>query len=176
MNPIILYLIGMKGTGKSTICKKLSNKINYFYLDIDECIIKLYRKNISEIIKNNNWKKFRYYENFVLKIINNIKNIIVSTGGGIILLNKNNYYMNNNGKIIYLYANSKLILKRLKNDKNLKQRPKLTKKPFKEEIIEILKKRKNKYDKISNYKISSNLSIIKILKNICSYILHNLIK
>lgn len=173
---IILYLIGMRGVGKTTICKKLSNKINYFFLDIDNYIIKLYRKNISEIIINNNWKNFRNYENFILKIISNKKNIIISTGGGIILLDKNIKYMKNNGKIIYLYANSQLIIKRLKKNKKLKQRPSLTKKPFKEEIIEVLKKRKNKYEIISNYKILSKLSITKILINICFYILKKIKK
>ncbi|UDG80374.1 shikimate kinase [Candidatus Annandia pinicola] len=168
---IILYLIGMRGTGKTTICKKLSKKINYFFLDIDNYITKLYCKNISEIIFNNNWQKFRNYENFVLKIVNNKKNIIISTGGGIILLDKNIKYMNNNGKIIYLCANSKLILNRLNNDKKLSQRPSLTKKNLKQEVIEILKKRKNKYEKTSDYKILSKISITKILMNICLYIL-----
>ena len=54
-----IYLIGMMGSGKSTIAKKISKKLNMDFVDIDNDIEIINEMEIAEIFTNFGEKKFR---------------------------------------------------------------------------------------------------------------------
>ena len=57
-----LYLIGMMGSGKSTLGKKLSDEIGYKFIDMDLYIEMTSGKTIEEIFKDYGEAWFRVYE------------------------------------------------------------------------------------------------------------------
>ncbi len=122
-----IYLIGMPGSGKSTVGKKLEKKINYKYIDMDEYIENKENKKIPLIFKENGESYFRLKEKEALNDFLNLDNLIISTGGGVIKDKSNKDLMK--GKVIFIDVNISELEKRLKNDNT---RPLLKTKTVKE--------------------------------------------
>ena len=80
-----IILIGMPGSGKTTLAKEAGEKFNIGFTDTDDTIINEHG-NIHNIVNKYGWDEFRSLESMQLLNntgdINNIK--IISTGGGII--------------------------------------------------------------------------------------------
>lgn len=108
------------GSGKSTIGKKLANKLSYAFYDLDTEIEKQEGKTISEIFEQKGEEYFRMLESEALKTLSN-ENQVVALGGGTPCFNENIDFINQNGISIYLKYNSGILFSRLVNAKN--QRP-----------------------------------------------------
>ncbi len=79
-----IALIGMPGTGKTTLAQEAGTQLNIKYFDIDK-LISLEFDSIHNLIENIGWKGFRDLESkqiFESILDNNFK--IISTGGGCI--------------------------------------------------------------------------------------------
>jgi len=149
-----IYLIGMMGSGKSTISKDLSKKLKYKCLDTDELIVEKSKfKSIPEIFEKKGESYFRKLEAKSLNYFENKKEYVVATGGGIILDKKNVEKMKKNGIIIYLYASIKILAKRIKVSKG---RPLLEKSNIENKLTDIFDKRQSKYKEASDLKIDTN--------------------
>ena len=61
-----IYLIGMMGSGKTTVGKLLAKKLDYGFFDTDDCIKKLAQKTIEEIFTTEGEAKFRQLESQTL--------------------------------------------------------------------------------------------------------------
>ena len=78
-----IVLIGLSGSGKTTIGKMLSEKVNRKFFDSDLEIEKSQGKTINEIFKNGE-EYFRNIETETLKTLLDKENIILASGGGIV--------------------------------------------------------------------------------------------
>ncbi len=79
-----IYLIGFRGTGKSTTGKVLAEKLNWSYMDMDFAITEEAGKPANEITKEGvDWKEFRRIEQEVLGELSLVSNIVISCGGGV---------------------------------------------------------------------------------------------
>lgn len=80
-----IILIGMPGTGKTTLAKEAGEKLNIEHLDTDHLIISEHG-SISKLVEKKGWKTFRSFESMqLLNSLNDSKGLkIISTGGGII--------------------------------------------------------------------------------------------
>lgn len=98
----VIVLIGMPGTGKSTIAKNLSNKYNWNVIETDELIINKYNMKLVDIV-NMLGDNFKSIEK---ETILNIKNIpsksIISTGGSVVYCNETMNHLSKLGTIIHL--------------------------------------------------------------------------
>ena len=79
-----IILIGMSGVGKTYLGKFISEKLNMPFYDTDEIIIREHNTQLKDLIKNHSWEWFRNEEYITLQKLNEMTNIIISTGGGII--------------------------------------------------------------------------------------------
>ena len=117
-----LILIGMPGSGKSTISKLLSNKLNMKYVDVDELIIEKIKSKLQDYIDNYGSEKFLNVEKSVLKeCIENLNNTIISPPGSIIYHSEiYDYIIKNKNKflILYLKCDLSLLLERTNNFKD----------------------------------------------------------
>lgn len=148
-----LFLIGYRGTGKTTLGKKIAKELNYTFLDLDSEIVKKTKKTIPQIFETEKEIGFREYEHNAL--IDSIKkeNVIVSCGGGIITRKDNIKLLKENGIVCLLTANPKTIYDRIYLDKT---RPKLTNnKNLMQEIVLMLNKRNAAYQKTKDFEIST---------------------
>ena len=77
-----LVLIGMMGSGKSSIGKILSKKLEFEFIDTDNKIEEIEKKTISEIFNNNGEKYFRNIEEVVSLKSLQLNNKVIALGGG----------------------------------------------------------------------------------------------
>lgn len=110
-----IFLVGFMGSGKSTVGKEISEKLNLPFSDTDDQIEKIYGP-IPKIFVEKGEDVFRTYETKVLEQLPLGR--IVSTGGGIIERDENIQVMKKNGMIIYLHASFEEIKRRIGTDPN----------------------------------------------------------
>ena len=161
-----ICLIGLMGSGKSIIGKKLSKiyKINYFDTDIE--IEKLEGKSIDTIFKNHGENYFRNIEEKIcLEILKN-ENCVISLGGGSVTNAKIRKMIDKNSYSIYLKVDIDTLEKRLQYSK---KRPLLKNKNAKKVIIDLYKQRKNFYEN-ADLIIENNFDKKDIVTNICENI------
>ena len=146
-----IFLIGMMGSGKSTIAPQLSKKINIKTIDIDNDLLSILEMDFLEI----NEKKFRHLES--VYFIERIKNgsHIYATGGGIILKKENRNAMKNTGVTFFLDASTDELYKRL-NKTDLNKRPLINQSNIKKSLDELWDKRKHLYYNSADYIINTN--------------------
>ncbi|MBI3133232.1 MAG: shikimate kinase [Bacteroidetes bacterium] len=107
-----IFLIGFMGSGKSTIGKKLANKLGYTFLDMDREIEAAEKKSIAHLFKENGEAYFRLLESDWLKNYSG-QNAVVSTGGGTPCFNGNLELMKHKGKTVFLRVNAGILAQRL---------------------------------------------------------------
>ena len=168
MNYKKIALIGMRGTGKTTVGELLAERLNYEFYDLDEEIEKTSRESIPDIFKNKSENYFREIEFHELeKFVNINSNFVISLGGGIVENQHSIEILKNNFFNIHLYANKEVIYNRILDS----DRPNLTNLNLKDEISFILNKRIDLYKSIENISLdTSNLTPIDCVINIMSII------
>ena len=110
-----LILIGPMASGKSTVGRKLSKRLNLDFIDVDEEVEKSAGVSISWIFDVEGEKKFRERES--KELINSLKNdnCVIATGGGVILTEQNRSLIKK-GTVIYLETSIQTQLERTLND------------------------------------------------------------
>ena len=155
-----IVLIGMMGSGKTSVGKELAKKLNVTFIDIDQEIEKKYQMSIPEIFQTKGEGFFRKIEeNMSCELIKG-KPCVISLGGGAFLNKKIRRKIKINAISIWINAGLDKIYQRLSRSKN--KRPLLNYKNLKKSIKEIYDKRKPIYKK-ADYKIqikSDNKKII----------------
>jgi len=116
-----VYLLGMMGSGKSTVGKKLANKISYQFYDLDDLIEARIGTSIADFFESEGEEKFRLIEQETLRETFRVDNVVISTGGGAPCFFNNIDEINNNGISCYLQAEVGVLLSRLKGA--VEQRP-----------------------------------------------------
>jgi shikimate kinase len=146
------YLIGMMGSGKSTVGKLLAKKLETPFLDLDHYIEVKNNKSINDIFKEKGENYFRQLETNALSEIKGSE-IVVACGGGIILNHENRKKISSNGKVIFLKASISSLIKRLLSNKD---RPLLNDKNIENELIKIWNERKNYYNETAEITINTD--------------------
>ena len=162
-----IVLIGMMGSGKTTIGKILSKNLKLNFVDTDILLEKEYGLKITKIFEKYGEKDFRdKEEKIVLNILkNNIKTCVIALGGGTFLNKKIQKIILKETISIWLDANIELIYKRCKKSN---QRPLLNKsndKKLRKIIKDLLKIRKPIYSK-AKFMIKTNENPVKVCNKI----------
>ena len=97
-----IVLIGMPGSGKSTVGKALAERLGRTFVDTDEEFAKAEGMLAGEYIEKYGEVAFRDAESRVVKEFAKEKSLVFATGGGSILREENRDDMMQNGLIIYL--------------------------------------------------------------------------
>ncbi len=167
-----IYLVGYRGSGKTTLGKSLAARIGWRFIDSDDEIIKSSGMTIREMVDSEGWSVFRERECRMIELIAGIQKCVVATGGGAVLNPGNISKIKASGKVIWLKTNPETIKARLLKDTNTKElRPSLTEKDFDTEIVETLKEREPLYKKAMDVEIDTdNIDIDNLCDNYFNHI------
>lgn len=158
-----IVLVGLSGSGKSTIGKILKEKNNYQLIDTDEKIEKMENRTINDIFAEDGEEFFRNLETKISKDLQNVNSSIISTGGGIVLRQENIGYLKTNGMIFYLKTSPEVLVKRLSGDST---RPLLKTDDVKKKLENMLEIRGKLYEKADFIIETDNLSVNETVQEI----------
>ncbi|MCC5921810.1 MAG: shikimate kinase [Cyclobacteriaceae bacterium] len=112
-----IYLIGLPGSGKSTLGKLLANELRLTFYDLDDLIQNNHKMSIGEIFKEKGEDGFREIEREELqKLSLDEDSFLCATGGGAPCFHNNMELMIKTGLTIYLDVPIPVIVDRLKGD------------------------------------------------------------
>lgn len=138
---VSVFLIGMMGSGKSTVGQVLAQQLNYRFFDTDELIIRVKGKSINDIFAREGENGFREVESQILMELCAYTRSVIATGGGIVLKQQNWSYLKH-GLIVWLDAPVPLLCQRLAEDQT---RPLLQDSSLASRLDSILAQRRSLY-------------------------------
>jgi len=138
-----IVLIGMMGSGKSTIGTMIAEELGYKFIDTDDLIETKAKKAIPKIFEAHGESYFRELECKAVSEVSHETKAVISTGGGVVLNKENIQNLKKNGLVILLNGDADTLYKRLHN--NSEDRPLLNDDDLKMKITDILEKRKDLY-------------------------------
>lgn len=97
-----IVFIGMPSSGKTTVGKKLAEKLLKKFVDTDEEIERIFKKSVERIFAENGEAAFRKAEREVIERIGKEKGQVISTGGGAVKAENAYRALKQNGVIVYL--------------------------------------------------------------------------
>ncbi len=123
-----IVLIGYRGSGKSTIGKRLADKLWQPFYDTDEAIVTLAGKSIAEIFEQQGEQTFRDLETAAVLHGCGLKEHVIALGGGALGREENRHALKESGhKVIYLKCDPKVLYQRIRQDPQTgASRPNLT--------------------------------------------------
>src|ERR1051325_5153600 len=112
-----IVLIGYRGSGKSTIGRKLADRLWLKFVDTDDLIIKKAGKAIKDIFAQDGEEKFRDLEEQTIAEVAQLKDHVIALGGSAVLREANRTALTTQGhKIVYLKCDPQILHQRIHAD------------------------------------------------------------
>ncbi|WP_234032804.1 shikimate kinase [Paenibacillus faecalis] len=111
-----IILIGMMGTGKTTVGQLIAQQLNYDLIDLDSEIEYAVGKSIPDIFEAEGEAFFRNAESAVLEEVLKRQKVVIATGGGAVLRKENCDLMSSKGWVAALTADEETIIERVRGD------------------------------------------------------------
>jgi shikimate kinase len=123
-----VVLIGARGSGKSTIGRKLADRLWQSFIDVDEQIVRRAGKTIKDIFEQDGEERFRQIETEVLREAATLQEHVIGLGGGTLMREENRRILKESGhRLVYLRCEPEELHRRIKADPNsAATRPNLT--------------------------------------------------
>jgi shikimate kinase len=165
-----IILIGYRCTGKTEVGKKISERLDISFYDTDEIIQGHTGKTIREIVEEEGWDAFRADERATIKKLSSLTDGIIAAGGGAIMDAENRKTLKHNGLCIWLTADVKTIVARMRNDRaSTAQRPSLSDGGLERETTEILEAREPVYQEMADCIVdTAGKGIDAVVDEVCS--------
>jgi shikimate kinase len=150
-----IALIGMPGSGKSTVGSLLANLLNIKFYDSDQLIEKNTNLSVAEIFQTKGENYFRQLEKqTILQILKTNDSFVLAVGGGSIIDSEIANYIKARCFVIWLKASLNTLYERL--SKNDIKRP-LLKGDLIMRLNELYKQRESLYELLCDVTVESDL-------------------
>src|SRR5437870_1733616 len=112
-----VFLIGYRGSGKTTVGRRLADRLWQPFVDADERIVRETGKSIREIFEQDGEEAFRDLESKVVRDLAQLSDHVVALGGGALGREENRRVLKEAGhKLIYLRCEPQELLRRIQAD------------------------------------------------------------
>jgi shikimate kinase len=112
----VISLVGLPGSGKSTVGRQLARRLQLLFFDSDHVIEERLGCSIRVAFARDGEESFRDLEESVLDELTQIPRAVVSTGGGAVLRQATRQRLHDRGYVVYLNSSPDDIARRLKHD------------------------------------------------------------
>jgi shikimate kinase len=116
----VIALVGMPGSGKSTVGKQLARQLGCAFVDSDHEIERRVGMPIKSYFDRHGEASFRDLEKTVIAELSARSDGVLATGGGAVLRSENRRSLSSGGPVIYLRSTPEELFRRLRHDS---QRP-----------------------------------------------------
>ena len=122
-----LYLIGYRGSGKTSVAAELEKLLGWPWLDADVEIERRAGKTIKQIFDSSGEQTFRDLEVAVVADLSKLEDHVIALGGGAILREESRQAIRESGKVVWLQASPAVLFQRITGDASTAaRRPNLT--------------------------------------------------
>ncbi|MBQ3116489.1 MAG: AAA family ATPase [Clostridia bacterium] len=150
-----VVLVGMPGSGKSTIAKEVAKRLKRQFIDTDKEIEKKAGMSIPDIFSEYGEGRFREIEKQVLREVGAMTGKVIATGGGVVKDSENLYPLKSNGIIFWIKRDAtKLVTKGRPLSKDL------------ETVKKLYEERKDKYLAFSDHQIDNDGELLTAVKGV----------
>lgn len=115
---MILSLVGLPGSGKSTVGRQLARRLQLPFFDSDHVIEQRIGCSIREYFEREGEDQFRDVEESIIDQLTLNQKGVLSTGGGVVLRAANRLHLRERGQVIYLNSSPDELFRRLRHDVN----------------------------------------------------------
>jgi shikimate kinase len=134
-----IFLIGYRGTGKTSVARELAARLGFDWIDADELVERETGSTIAAIFADQGEAVFRELESHAVAALSRRRRTVVALGGGAVLREENRRQICNAGPVVWLTASVEAILQRLAADPaTADRRPNLTAEGGRAEIEAVL--------------------------------------
>ena len=112
-----IALIGLPGSGKTTVGRQLARRLNGRFVDSDQHIENLIGSPIREFFDREGEAAFRIIESKAIDELTMGRDRVISTGGGAVLSPINRQYLSTRCTCVYLRSTPEDLYRRLKHDR-----------------------------------------------------------
>lgn len=112
----MIALIGLPGSGKSTVGRQLARRLQLTFFDSDHVIEERLGYPIRVAFERDGENAFRDLEESVLDELTKTPRAVISTGGGSVLRAATRQRLRDRGQVVYLNSNPDEIHRRLRHD------------------------------------------------------------
>lgn len=156
-------LVGMPGSGKSTVGRQLAHRAGVPFIDLDHRLEQTIGTSIRAYFEAEGEARFRDLESEVLaEVTRQPGGLVLSTGGGAVLRPANRDVLRQLGNVLYLRAAPEEIYKRVKHDKT---RPLLQGGNPMDKLRELYAQRDHLYRETAQYVIETGRPSVSTLVN-----------
>ena len=115
---MIFSLVGLPGSGKTTVGRQLARRLQLPFVDSDHEIEVRIGCSIREFFEREGEVRFRDIEEEVLDALSQGPAKVLSTGGGAVLREANRRHLHERGRVVYLKSTPEELFRRLRHDSN----------------------------------------------------------
>ncbi len=116
--PAHVALVGLPGSGKSTIGRQLARRFGRPFIDTDQVIEQRVGLSIREFFEREGEESFRDLEQSVIDELTLGEPCVLSTGGGAVLRPANREHLKQRTQAVYLHSAPEEVFRRLRHDRN----------------------------------------------------------
>jgi len=147
-----IFVVGLMGSGKTTIGRILARKLGKRFVDSDHEIESRTGATIPWIFEIEGEQSFRRREADVIRDLTGQEGIVLATGGGVVLNAESRAYLMERGTVVYLRASVGSIIARTAHDKN---RPLLQTADPRRKLEELSEQREPLYQEVADIVIDT---------------------
>ncbi len=164
----MIILIGLPGSGKSTVGRQLARKLSASFLDSDHLIEQRLGCSIREYFEREGEAAFRDVEEAVLADTISTpgradSTVVLATGGGAVIRDNNRQLLHGAGQVVYLHSSPEDLYKRLRHDRN---RPLLQGVDPMERLRDLYSQRDTLYRQTAHFQVETGRPSVMTLVNL----------
>jgi len=159
---LLVSLIGLPGSGKSTVGRQLARRLQLPFFDSDHVIEQRLGCAIREYFEREGEDRFRDLEASVIDELTQKPEGVVSTGGGVVLRLENRRHLHARTKVIYLKSSPDELFRRLRHDKH---RPLLQVADPLQRLRDLYAERDPLYSETANFQVETGRPSVAALVN-----------
>lgn len=159
---MLISLVGLPGSGKSTVGRQLARRLGVDFIDSDAVIERRLGETIRGFFEREGEDAFRDVEQEVIAELTSSANAVLATGGGAVLRQANQESLKQRSTVVYLRATPEDLLRRVRRDT---QRPLLQVDDLPSRLRQLHEQRDPLYRSIAHFIVETGRPSVPMLVN-----------